>query len=109
LTDTEYNNQKSGILQMLDIEIDIAHNIVTSNPDEELKLKAANTVTKLSKTKAEILIKFRKARAELAKAEKPVYNVFIGQPKQTDLNRLKKLESTIENDEKEDNDEKEIQ
>jgi len=92
LTKEEYANQKSGILTMIDTEIDIAHRIVTTESDNELKLKAMNTVSKLSKTKSEILIKFRKAQAKLATEEKPIYNISIGEPIEIDLKKFKKLE-----------------
>jgi len=91
LTKEEYTNQKSGILNMLDTEINIAHTIATNEADNELKLKAMNTVSKLSKTKSEILIKFRKAQAKLATEEKPIYNISIGSPVEIDLKEFKKL------------------
>lgn len=91
LTKEEYTNQKTGILSMLDTEISIAHTIATNEADSELKLKAMNTVSKLSKTKSEILIKFRKAQAQLATEEKPIYNISIGEPIEIDLKKFDKL------------------
>lgn len=99
LTKEEYTNQKNGILSMLDTEIGIAHKIATNEADSELKLKAMNTVSKLSKTKSEILIKFRKAQAKLSTEEKPVYNISIGEPVEIDMkkfNRLKKDGKDVE-------------
>ena len=100
LTKEEYTNQKSGILSMLDTEIGIAHSIATNEADSELKLKAMNTVSKLSKTKSEIIIKFRKAQAKLATEEKPVYNISIGEPIEIDLRKFKKLKKDLKNVEK---------
>ncbi len=97
LTKQEYTNQKNGILSMLDTEISIAHNIVTTESDNELKLKAMNTVSKLSKTKSEILIKFRNAQAKLATEEKPIINVSIGEPVEIDLKEFKKLTKESKN------------
>jgi len=97
LTKEECTNQKNGILSMLDAEIDIAHNIATNDADSELKLKAMNTVSKLSKTKSEILIKFRRAQAKLATEEKPVYNVSIGEPIEIDMKKFNKLEKDAKN------------
>lgn len=91
LTKEEYTNQKSGILSMLDTEISIAHTIATNEIDNELKLKAMNTVSKLSKTKSDILIKFRKAQAKLSIEEKPIYNISIGEPIEIDLKKFNKL------------------
>ena len=102
LTKEEYTNQKSGILSMLDTEISIAHSIATNEGDSELKLKAMNTVSKLSKTKSEILIKFRKAQAKLATEDKPIYNISIGKPVEIDLNEFKKLDGSVKNAKKTD-------
>lgn len=81
LTEPEYKNQKAGIMKMLDDEIDMAHDIAMHSEDDETRLKASNTVTKLSKTKSDILIKFRKAQVELNKEDKPIYNISIGKPR----------------------------
>ncbi len=99
LTESEYQNQKAGILQMVDDELEIAHNIATSDPDNAVKLKAMNTVSKLSKTKSDILVKFRQARAQLNKKEKPEINIFIGEPKKIDMEKFKKLEGVVDNEE----------
>lgn len=99
LTTEEYNNQKEGILKMLDDEINIAHTISQNNGDAELQLKAMNTVSKLSKTKSDVLIKFKKAQAQLSKEEKPEINVYIGNPKQIDMKKFKKLEGEIKDEE----------
>jgi len=98
LTKEEYGNQKSGILKMLDDEIDIAHGIATGDGDSEIQLKAMNTVSKLSKTKSDVLIKFRKAQSQLTKAEKPEINVYIGKPKEIDIEKFKKLEGGVKDD-----------
>ena len=97
LTKEEYTNQKNGILSMLDTEISIAHTIATNESDNELKLKAMNTVSKLSKTKSEILIKFRQAQAKLSTEEKPIYNISIGEPVEIDLKKFNKLEKGAKN------------
>lgn len=98
LTKEEYANQKNGILNMIDAEINIAHNIVTTESDNELKLKAMNTVSKLSKTKSEVLIKFRNAQAKLATEEKPIFNISIGEPVEIDLKKFDKLKRKGKND-----------
>ncbi len=95
LTESEYKNQKTGILSMLDDEIDMAHNIAMNSAEEETRLKASNTVTKLSKTKSDILIKFRKAQVELNKEDKPIFNVSIGKAKQIDLKLYHKKQKEL--------------
>jgi hypothetical protein len=100
LTKEEYTNQKNGILSMLDTEISIAHSIATNEADSELKLKAMNTVSKLSKTKSDILIKFRKAQARLSTEDKPIYNITIGKPIEIDLKKFNKLKKDVKNAEK---------
>ena len=97
LTEPEYKNQKAGIMKMLDDEIDMAHKIAMNSEEEEICLKASNTVTKLSKTKADILIKFRKAQVELNKENKPAFNVYIGKAKQIDLKLYHKKQKELRN------------
>lgn len=99
LTESEYENQKQGILNMLDTEISIAHNIATTDDDNSTKLKAMNTVSKLSRVKADILNKFRQLNATLNKTQKAQYTVFIGEPKMIDSDKYKKLKGDIELDE----------
>lgn len=84
LTEQEYENQKNGIISMLDNLVEVANNIATNEEDNNLKLKAMNTLTKLSKTKTDILNKFRKANAELNKKERPIYKILIGEPEVAD-------------------------
>lgn len=100
LTKDEYNNQKEGILKMINDEIDIAHGIATNKiADPELQLKAMNTISKLSKTKADILIKFKKAQAKLTKEDRPEINIMIGQFKEIDMKKFKKLEGAVKDEE----------
>ena len=103
LTTEEYNNQKEGILNMIEDEINIAHGIAQKSGDEELQLKAMNTVSKLSKTKSDILIKFKKAQSQLSKEDKPEINVYIGEPKEIDVKKFKKLEGEFKDEEIETN------
>lgn len=103
LTKVEYENQKTGILSMLDDEIEIAHNIATSSGDPEIQLKAMNTVSKLSKTKSEVLVKFRRAQAQLSKEEKSEINVFIGKPREIDMKQFNKLTGVIKDEDTEAN------
>jgi len=99
LTKEEFNNQKSGILTMLNDEIEIAHEIATTALNEpEIQLKAMNTVSKLSKVKSDILIKFRKAQSQIAKEEKPEINVFIGKPIEIDMKKFNKIDGAEKND-----------
>jgi len=98
LTKEEYNNEKSNILKMINDEIDIAHNIAITNSDSEVKLKAMNTVSKLSKTKSEILTKFKKAQVQLSKEEKPKINIFIGEPKQIKEDKFKKINGVVQDE-----------
>ena len=85
LTEPEYKNQKTGIMKIIDDEINMAHDIAMNSEDDETRLKASNTVTKLQKTKTDILIKFRKAQVELNKEDKPIFNVTIGKPRLIDM------------------------
>ena len=96
LTEPEYKNQKAGIMKMLDDEIDVAHKIVMNDDaEDEIRLKASNTVTKLSKTKSDIIIKFRKAQVELNKEDKPIFHVIIGKPRLIDMKFYKKKQKEL--------------
>ena len=97
LTEAEYKNQKTGIMQMLDDEIDMAHKIAMHSEEDETRLKASSAVTKLQKTKSDIMIKFRKAQVELNKEDKPVINVSIGKPRKYKVGE-KKDEKTVAKD-----------
>ena len=82
LTKTEYKNQKGNILSMVDDEISVAHEIAMHGDEDKTRLDAMNTVSKLSKTKSDILIKFRKAQIEINKEDKPQYYISIGKPRE---------------------------
>jgi hypothetical protein len=82
LTEDTYKNQKTGILKTLDDELNAAHDIAMNDSDSEIRLKAMNTVSRLQKTKTDILIRFRKAQVEMNKEEAPVYTVVVEEPKE---------------------------
>jgi len=90
LTEDEYKNKKGGILSMVEDEMNVAHEIAMHNDDDKVRLDAMNTVSKLSKTKTDILIKFRKAQVELNKEDKPIYNISIGKPRKYKMKEKKK-------------------
>ena len=95
LTDVEYDNQKGSILSMLENLIAIANDIATNSVDDKLRLDAMKTITKLDKTKADILVKFRKAQIEFAKEDKPVYNVSIGKARKIDMKFYRKKQKEL--------------
>jgi len=97
LTEPEYKNQKSGILAMLDNLIGIANDIAKHSEDDKLRLDAMKTISKLDKTKTDVLIKFRKAQVELNREDKPVFNVFIGKARQIDLKLYHKKQKELRN------------
>jgi hypothetical protein len=91
MTAKEYEIQKEGIMSMIDKLISIANGIATTDENSNIRLKAMNTVSKLSKTKSEILAQFRRTEAE-KQDNKPIYNIFIGKPKEVDVKKFEKLE-----------------
>jgi len=97
LTESEYKNQKTGILAMLDNLISIANGIAEKGEDDKIRLDAMKTISKLDKTKSDILIKFRKAQVELNKEDKPIYNVFIGKPKKIDMKLYRRKQKELRN------------
>ena len=97
LTESEYKNQKTGILAMLDNLISIANGIAEKGDDDKIRLDAMKTISKLDKTKSDILIKFRKAQVELNKEDKPIYNIFIGKPKKIDMKLYRRKQKELRN------------
>ena len=97
LTESEYKNQKTGILAMLDNLISIANGIAEKGEDDKIRLDAMKTISKLDKTKSDILIKFRKAQVELNKEDKPIYNIFIGKPKKIDMKLYRRKQKELRN------------
>ena len=97
LTESEYKNQKTGILAMLDNLISIANGIAEKGEDDKIRLDAMKTISRLDKTKSDILIKFRKAQVELNKEDKPIYNVFIGKPKKIDMKLYRRKQKELRN------------
>lgn len=96
LTEDTYKNQKAGILKTLDDELNVAHDIAMNDVDSEIRLKAMNTVSRLQKTKTDILIRFRKAQVEMNKEEAPVYTVIVEKPievKKEDINENSKKDN----------------
>lgn len=98
LTETEYINQKNKILDMTRVEMDEAHQIAQRAENDKLRLKAMEVGTRLKKTYSELLSIFRKTQAMLNKADKPIYNVYIGEPKETEV--VKDGKSRTEEEEK---------
>ena len=91
LTEPEFQNQKRGILSMLDNLITIADTIAKDDEDNKIRLDAMKTITRLQKTKSDILIKFRKAQVELNKEDKPIYHVSIGKPRKYKVKKDEKI------------------
>lgn len=81
LTEDDYKNKKGGIMAMIENLLVIANSIANTSGDDKLRLDAINTVTKLAKTKSDIMIKFRKAQIEINREDKPIYVVTIGKPR----------------------------
>jgi len=92
LTEDEYKNKKGGILSMLEDEIVVAHKIAMHSAEDKTRLDAMNTVSKLSKTKSDVIIKFRKAQIEINKEDKPKYYVSIGKPRSYEKETKKNVE-----------------
>lgn len=97
LTEDAYKNQKAGILNTLDEELRVAHDIAMKNSDDKIRLEAMNTVSRLQKVKTDILIRFRKAQVEMNKEEAPTYTVIVEEPrevKKDDINDNSEKNST---------------
>jgi len=77
---------------MLEDEIVVAHKIAMHSAEDKTRLDAMNTVSKLSKTKSDVIIKFRKAQIEISKEDKPVYYVVLGNQEVMKRRRKKNVE-----------------
>jgi hypothetical protein len=91
MTSKECENQKNGLLSMLDKLIEVFNNMALTDENNATRIKAANTVQKLSRTKMDIISQYIKSSIE-KQDDKPIYNVFIGQPKEADVKKFEKLE-----------------
>jgi hypothetical protein len=83
LTNDDIKAIKSGILSQMDELIQIAYNQAKSGDKDALR--AMETYNKLIRTKADIVNSFEKMRLELVEKERPIYNVFIGEPKEVEV------------------------
>jgi len=91
LTVKECENQKNGLLTMLDKLIEVFNNMALTDENNATRIKAANTVQRLSRTKMDIISQYMKSSME-KQDDKPIYNISIGQPKETDVKKFEKLE-----------------
>ena len=90
LTEPEIEGKKSHILDSIEELSKIAYKIATGDEDARIRLSAMETYRKLMESRGNILTKFEEAKIKLKDKEKPIYNVFIGKPKEADLEKLKK-------------------
>ena len=92
LTTEKYNNLKDSLMDMLEQLQQQAFQISTNSADDRIRLDAMKTVAKLNREIAWLATLFKKANAELAIKEQPIFHVSIGQPKQIDMSKFKKME-----------------
>lgn len=90
LSEPELKNKKSSILASIEELAEDAFNISKTDENNKIKLSAMETYTKIVKTQAEVLRKFEEAKLERVKQLRPVYNIFIGEPTEADLSKIKK-------------------
>lgn len=93
LSEAELKNKKTGILADIEELADDAFSIAKSDPNNKIRLSAMDTYTKVIKTQADVLRKFEEAKLERVKQLRPIYNIFIGQPTEADLSKIKKEEA----------------
>lgn len=93
LSESELKNKKSGIMADIEELAEDAFNIAKTDENNKIKLSAMETYTKIVKTQAEVLRKFEEAKLERVKQLRPVFNIFIGDPMEADLSKIKKKEA----------------
>jgi len=92
LSESELKNMKQGIMANIEELATDVYNISKTDPNNKIRLSAVETYTKVIKTQAEVLKKFEEAKLERVKQLRPIYNIFIGEPTEADLSKIKKEE-----------------
>lgn len=108
LSKKDINNKKGHILKNIEELAQQCYNLAMAADDDNVRLRAMDTYNKIVKTQASVLSTFEKAKVKLAQAEKPTYNIFIGEPREADLKKIEKLkaqEEELEDDDNENNEE----
>ena len=90
LSEAELKNKKSNILGTIEELAEMAENIARTDDNNKIRLTAIDTYTKVVKTQAEVLRKFEEAKLEKVKQLRPIHYIFIGEPKEADLSKIKK-------------------
>lgn len=92
LSKTEINNKKSNILKSIETLANTAYGIAIGSKDDKVRLQAMDTYNRIVKTQAAVLKTFEEVKMKMQEIEKPIYNVFIGKPKEADLSKILKEE-----------------
>lgn len=90
LSDTELKNKKTTILNGIEVLANDAYNIARTDQNNKIRLSAMDTYTKIVKTQADVLKKFEEVKMSTKHHLRPIYNIFIGKPKEADLSKIKK-------------------
>lgn len=93
LSESELKNKKTGIMADIEELATDAFNIAKTDESNKVRLSAMDTYTKVIKTQAEVLRKFEEAKLERVKQLRPIYYVFIGEPTEADLSKIKRKEA----------------
>jgi len=93
LSEPELKNKKSNIMATIEELAEDAFNISKTDESNKVRLSAMETYTKIVKTQAEVLRKFEEAKLAQVEQIRPIYHVFIGEPTQADLSKIKKEEA----------------
>ena len=90
LSESDLKNKKGGIMADIEELAEDAFNIAKTDESNKVRLSAMDTYTKIVKTQAEVLRKFEEAKLERVKQLRPIIHVFIGEPTEADLSKIKK-------------------
>jgi len=104
LSKKDIDNKKGHILKNIEELAKQCYNMAMAAGDDNVRLRAMDTYNKIIKTQASVLSTFEKAKVKLAQAEKPTYNIFIGEPREADLSEIEKIrkkEEELEDDDDE--------
>jgi len=91
LTADDLRNKKGHILETVEELAEQAYNIAMTDENNKTRLSAMDTYARLMKTNAEVIKKFEEVKLKMTEADRPIYNIFIGKPREADLSKIKDM------------------
>ena len=93
----EIHNYKSQILKNLSEGSQTMYNLSQNSDDPDIKIKAWNAYNRGVKVQADVVAKFEEVKMKLKDVERPVINVYFGQPIAVDEKKVEQHEHAAKN------------